>query len=360
MNSCISWSKYKPSVRFNFFIMKLIQNLFIIIGLSISSIQSAHALFEASTSVDIHNKGDALMNVAAVYRVGRDTWKTKAWYHIKPHNLAGWVDLETGINGSNEYYLAVLVKNNSGEVGYPEVLEYSTYAAPGSLVAKQINKQFCINDDGPTDRNSSFSDLTKCPPGYSLKDFTIKVTVPLWGANVTKYGVSSVGLLFRPDGKVRVTSRLGGTFKGKPPAPAPQVPQLKHKGVPYSSNTQAAPPKPPGVPLHKQALIRFTPLGDYNLKSTIQQDQFRALVGKLNTAKHRRLSCTYGPSESDGKGFRNYEFWYQKVPLSKEEFALLPDYPGWRNLGRTALEKCPEKEKEAEKIRQDNWSAWRE
>lgn len=112
-------------------------------------------------------------------------------------------------------------------------------------------------------------------------------------------------------------------------------------------------------PLHKQRLVRFTPDGYYDLKSRSQQARFADLLDRLNKSGHKRLECIYGPSRADGTGYTTYDFWHKNVPLSANEYSLLPAYPSWRNLGRQALDKCPPDKNEAENVRQRNWSAWR-
>jgi len=131
----------------------------------------------------------------------------------------------------------------------------------------------------------------------------------------------------------------------------------KEKATPHPDKNKAKPSGPPA--LYKQKLVSFSPVGSYDIKSSAQRNKFHELVQKLNRDGHKKLECVYGPSESNGTGFRTRYFWYKRVPLTNNEFRLLPGYPAWRNMGRTALDKCPSDDNEAERIRQANWNAWR-
>lgn len=110
--------------------------------------------------------------------------------------------------------------------------------------------------------------------------------------------------------------------------------------------------------LYKMKLVSFSPESSYCIKSSTQRIKINELVQRLNREGHKKLECIYGPHKADGTGFKTSYFWYKKVPLTSSEFGLLPGYPGWRNLGKTALDKCPSTGSQAERIRQANRNAW--
>lgn len=181
--------------------MRSVFYLYAILGISVLSIGTAHSVV---ATIDIHNKGNNDVFVAAVYRSSYSLWTTKGWWKVKPGAL-NWVEIETGINGSNVYYLSFSMTNDRGEKGYPKGMQISSWSKSGAHQLNIVDRTFCIaKNDQVTDRLSSVSELSECPPGYELAIFGVEVVVPIFGDNVSEYGTSSAGVFIHPEKSGRV------------------------------------------------------------------------------------------------------------------------------------------------------------